>query len=424
MQRRTHILIAAGAALGLTATLAGCGVGIGTGSGEVTLRLVAADYGATSENSSERYWADVVDKFEAANPDIKVEVTVMSWSKVDAEVAKMVKADEAPDMAQIGAYSEYAAQDKLYAADELLSVPTQGDFLASLTSAGEVNRIQYGMPFASSTRLMFYNKTLFADAGITKPPRTWDELAADAELLKDNGVTYPFALPLGKEEAQAETLMWLLAGGDGYTDQVGTYNIDSDANKRTFGWLKSHLVDKGLVGPVAPGKLDRQKAFDAFTAGNVGMLNGHPTLIAQAKKKDVDFGMVPLPGRNGAAKSTMGVADWMMAFKQNGHRDEIGAFLDFVYSKENVLAFSDRYNILPVTNSAVDEMLADKRYSELSKFLEELPTSQLYPVGNTSWAEVSRTIKDEIGKAVAPGSSPEGILTDIQNKAKAAEAAE
>ncbi len=422
MQRRTNILIAAGAALGLTITLAGCGGG--TGSGEVTLKLVAADYGDTQANSSKKYWADVVEKFEAKNPDIKVDVTVLSWNDVDAEVAKMVKAGDAPDMAQIGAYSDFAAKDLLYPADDLLSIPVQGDFLSSLTDAGEVNRVQYGMPFASSTRLMFYNKKLFRDAGITAAPKTWAQLAADAEKLKDSGVKYPFALPLGKEEAQAEAMMWLLAGGDGYTDQVGSYTVDSDINIQTFDWIKKNLVDKDLVGPVAPGQLNRQDAFNAFSNGEVGMLNGHPTLIGQAQKKGVEFGMAALPGRSGASKSAMGVADWMMAFKQNDHRDEIGTFLDFVYNKENVLKFSETYNILPVTNSAVDEMAEDAKFAQLKKFLEALPSSQLPPVGNTSWAQVSAEIKAQIGKAVTPGGSPQAVLTDIQNKAQAAQDAE
>ncbi|MFF9345536.1 sugar ABC transporter substrate-binding protein, partial [Streptomyces sp. NPDC014773] len=84
-------------------------------------------------------------------------------------------------------------------------------------------------------------------------------------------------------------------------------------------WLKDELVGKGLTGPVAPGKLNRAQAFSAFAAGEVGMLNGHPTLMQQAAKKGVDFGMVPVPGRNGTPKATMGVTDWMMAFKKHGH---------------------------------------------------------------------------------------------------------
>ena len=106
------------------------------------------------------------------------------------------------------------------------------------------------MPFAASTRLLFYNKTLFSQAGLT-PPETWDELAADARALKAKGVKFPYALPLGPEEAQAETMQWLLSGGDGYTDDVGTYSIDSPQNVGTFDWIKDELVVEMRLSPTA-----------------------------------------------------------------------------------------------------------------------------------------------------------------------------
>ncbi|MGW0737617.1 extracellular solute-binding protein [Streptomyces sp. NPDC002851] len=406
----------------MTATLAGCGTSVG--SDDVTLKLVAADYGENAANSSTKYWAKVTRAFEAKNPGIKVDVKVYSWNEVDAKVAAMVKKGNAPDMAQIGAYADYAAQNKLYSADDLLSIPVQADFLPTLTEAGELRRIQYGMPFASSTRLLFYNKELFRKAGITDTPKDWDDLAEDADLLKGAGVKYPFALPLGREEAPAETLMWMLSGGSGYTDSVGSYTLDSKENVHTFEWLKENLVSKGLTGPVEPGKLNRQDAFDAFSRGEVGMLNGHPTLMKQAEKGGVKYGMVPLPGIRGKAKSAMGVADWMMGFKQHGHRVEIGKFLDFVYSEKNVLAFSERYDILPVTSSAADAMAEDPKYKHLRGFLEELPHSELYPVGKTSWAKVSAAVKKRIGAAVSETSSPESVLQELQNDAVTAESAE
>jgi multiple sugar transport system substrate-binding protein len=326
-------------------------------------------------------------------------------------------------MAQIGAYSDYAASGKLYSANDLLSIPVQSDFLPQLADAGEVSRVQYGMPFASSTRLLFYNKTLFEKAGLT-PPQTWAQLQADAKVLKARGVKIPYALPLGREEAQAETMMWMLSGGSGYTDDVGTYSLDSPQNVKTFEWLKDDLVGQGLTGPIPPAKLDRAQAFAAFTRGDVGMLNGHPTLMQMAAKKGVRFGMVPMPGIHGRAPSTMGVADWMMAFRQNGHKDQVGKFLDFVYSKKNVLDFSREYDLLPVTNSASDTMADDKRDQKLSKFLGELPNSQLYPVGKTSWAQVSAGIKREIGSAVGPNGNPGATLGRLQRSADAAENAE
>ncbi|MFJ8107483.1 ABC transporter substrate-binding protein [Streptomyces sp. NPDC096132] len=411
-------MIAGVSALGMTVVLSGCG--LTGGSGDVTLRLVAADYGDSSANSSKKYWAELVEAYEKEHPDVTVDVTVYSWNDVDAKVKAMVDAGRAPDMAQIGAYADYAAADQLYKVDDVLSVTTQADFVQQLATAGKVRGTQYGMPFASSTRLLFYNKTLFTKAGIT-PPTTWAELAEDAEALKAEGVKYPYALPLGPEEAQAETMQWLLSGGGGYTQTVSSYSIDSTENIDTFTWLKDKLVGKGLTGPVAPGKLNRADAFAAFADGQVGMLNGHPSLMKTAVEKGVKVGMVPMPGVDGPSRVAMGVADWMMAFKENGHAEEIGKFLDFVYDDENVLDFSREYDLLPVTTSASLVMSTADEDAELRPFLEELPLSQLYPVGRTSWAQVSASVKQRIGKAVSSSGSPATVLGDLQATATGAE---
>ncbi|MFF3909445.1 extracellular solute-binding protein [Streptomyces sp. NPDC001848] len=428
MQRRgTHRtawgrgLIAAVSALGMTGALASCAGAVG--SGGVTLRLVAADYGDSPANSSKKYWDQLVKDFEAEHSGIKVDVSVYSWNDVDRKVKEMVDRGDAPDIAQIGAYANYAAAGKLYPADDVLSIPVQADFVSELTDAGKVNRTQYGMPFAASTRILFYNRTLFSEAGITTPPASWSDLATDAQLLKAKGVKYPYALPLGPEEAQAETMQWLLSGGDGYLDGFGSYALDSPPNVATFTWLKDNLVGKGLTGPVAPGKLNRADAFAAFTRGEVGMLNGHPSLMKMARAKGVKFGMVPMPGINGRAKSTMGVADWMMAFQQHGHKDQIREFLDYVYSEQNVLSFSREYDLLPVTSSAQEAMAQSSEDQDLKPFLQELPSAELYPVGKTSWATVSADIKKQIGKAVAPNGNPAAILGQLQRAAVTADSA-
>nr|WP_240436780.1 extracellular solute-binding protein [Streptomyces sporangiiformans] len=423
MQRRVTGLISVMSALGMVAVLSGCSGSSDADSQDVTLKLVAADYGDSKANSSQKYWDKLVKEYEKKHPGIKIDVSVHSWNDVDAKVKKMVADGHAPDMAQIGAYADYAAKNQLYKVDELLSIPVQADFVSRLAEAGEVRRVQYGMPFASSTRLLFYNKKLFADAGLT-PPQSWSDLAAAAKVLKSRGVKIPYALPLGHEEAQAETMMWLLSGGGGYVDGVSSYGLDSEQNVDTFDWLKNELVAKGLTGPTAPGKLNRADAFAAFTRGDVGMLNGHPSLMQAAAKKGVKFGMVPMPGINGKSKATMGVADWMMAFKQNGHAEQVGDFLDFVYSEKNVLEFSHTYDLLPVTARASEAMAADKNDKRLDPFLKELSNAELYPVAKTSWAQVSADIKQQIGKAVSPNASPTAILGQLQRSAAAAENSE
>ncbi|WP_442814991.1 extracellular solute-binding protein [Streptomyces sp. NBC_01298] len=431
VQARRLNLAASGLALCLTTvTLTGCGAVSGvTGDNEVTLKVVAADYGDKPENSSKPYWKDLAAAFEKRNPGIKVQVEVYSWEEVDAKVAEMVKAGEAPDIAQIGAYADYAADGKLYTADELLSVNTQADFLDPLAEAGKVRRDQYGMPFVASTRLMFYNEKLFADAGIIPKdgktpwrPKSWADLESAAKKLKADGVPTPIALPLGREEAQAETMQWLLAGGGGYADNEDQYAIDSPNNIATLEFLRDDLVGAGLTGPVEPGKLNRQAAFDSFSRGEVGMLNGHPTLLKQAAAKGVKYGMIPMPTSDGVSHPTMGVADWVMAFKA-GHQTQSGKFLDFLYEAENVTAFTEKYDLLPVTTSGSRAMDASTGSSsaELKTFLHALPNARLYPVGKKSWATVSEDIKKNIGKAVQPGGQPAKILADLAEAGRKAD---
>ncbi|MFJ8183522.1 ABC transporter substrate-binding protein [Streptomyces sp. NPDC096105] len=421
MRRRVRTrTIAAVCALGLTAVLSGCGAG--GASSDVTLTLVAAEYGNGAADSSKKYWADLVERYESDHPGVDIDVSVYSWNDVDRKVKEMVDAGNPPDMAQIGAYADYASQGLLHRVGDLLSIPVQADFLSQLSTAGEVGSVQYGMPFAASTRLLFYNKALFAEAGLT-PPETWDELAECAEALKARGVKFPYALPLGPEEAQAETMQWLLSGDGGYTDIGGSYRIDATENVATFTWLRDELVGKGLTGPVAPGELDRAEAFEAFAAGEVGMLNGHPSLMEMARKKGVKYGMVPIPGADGESPSALGVTDWMTAFEKNGHRDQIGDFLDFVYSEKNVLDFSREYGLLPVTGSASQAMAASGQDKEIKPFLDQLPLSELYPVGKTSWAAVSAAVKQKIGEAVEPDGSPAGVLGELQATAVRADSA-
>lgn len=421
MERRKFLGLAAatGAAAGGAFTTAGCGTGTGTQS--AALKVVAADYGEPGRgDSSQGYWDSLVRSFHDRHPGIAVDVEVHGWKDVDRKVAAMVAAGRPPDVAQIGAYADFAAKGLLYRAGELLSIPVQADFLPPLAEAGEVRRVQYGMPFVASTRLLFYNRTLFARAGLDPdaPPKTWDQLARAAERLKAKGVKIPYGLPLGPEEAPAEALMWMLSGGGAYTDKVGNYTIDAAANIKTFNWLRDRLVRPKLTND-DPGGTDRRELFDAFARGEVGMLNGHPTLMKQVRRSGVKYGTAMPPGADGPSGSTLGVADWVMAFKANGRREEAGRFLDFLFGETYHYGFADRYDLLPVTTSANDRMREGGEHKPMRRFQDELMNAEFYPVGKVSWAKVSGDIKRSIGKAVAADTGPVGVLGAVQRRAEA-----
>ncbi|MEU9162748.1 extracellular solute-binding protein [Streptomyces sp. NPDC048424] len=421
MRRKTFGTAATAVVLGLLVPLSGCGsAGDGAGDGG-TLRLVAAEYGDTPATSSKAYWDKVTGNFTAANPGVKVEVRLLPWADIDREVSRMVKEGKAPDVALMGSYSDFAAQGKLYSAEELLSVGAEANFLQPLAEAGTVNSHLYGLPFVASSRLLYYNEALFAKAGVKKAPTTWSELKAAAKALKDKGVKFPYAMPLGPEEAHAEALIWELSNGGGYADSSGSYSLDSEKNIATWQWVKDNMVDPGLVGPTAPSRLNRADAFAAFLRGEVGMLNGYPSLAHDAAAKGMTVGTVAMPVSDslgsGDIPPTVGVADWMVAFKQNGKGAEIGKFLEFVYQDKNLSDFVGRYHLLPATASAARTPAGGGLSRTDEDFLSALRTARLYPVNDPSWVTVSDTIKRNIGRAVEPGGDPKAVLEEIADKA-------
>lgn len=415
MQRRLFGLAAAGVAAALAFSASGCGSGSGS-SGTVTLNMVAADYGSTPDTTSKKYWDNLAADFTRKYPKIKVNVQVFSWSTIDQQVTQMIKQGDVPDILQTDSYADFASRGMLYSADDLLPVQVQSDFIPDLSDSGRYNRTQYGIPFSASTRLFFYNTKLFAKAGITTgAPKTWEQLRQDAVALKNAGVEMPFGLPLGPEEAQGEALLWMLGNDGDYTDEAGSYTIDSSANVSTFKWLKDNLVAPGLTGS-SPSATNRQDVFDEFDEGKVGMLNGHPSLVGSAQQAGIKFKVAPVPGKKGPLSETLGVSDWMMGFKKNGHRDQIGKFLTYFYQQDNSVAFLNEYNLLPVTTTASDEMRKDPSLKSIWPFLDVLDTSRSYPTGDPAWGPISSELRTRIGKAASD--DPKGVLQELQNYAQ------
>jgi multiple sugar transport system substrate-binding protein len=386
-----------------------------TGSGNAssipaaTLKLVAADYGngPTADNSGQKFWQSIVTDFNKQYPQIKVDVQVINWNDVDNNIATMVQNGQEPDIAQ-GSADYAGVTDKVYPTTDVLSPATQANLLKGFADQGKVKDVEYGIPYTSSARALFYNKDLFAKAGISAPPATWADLKADADKLKAAGVAEPFGLPLGAEEAQAETLLWELGGGGGFVDSSGKFALNSQPNVDTFKFLQS-LVAAGDTEP-NPATVDRTKGSWAdFAAGKVGMVNGSPGFLPQVKGK-VNYGVAPIAGKDGALKTTLGVCDWLWAFKTNGqHQAQIKAFLDFALQDKYQEAFDNLYDLLPVTTSATAALASN---ADFAPFLAALPTATFYPTSDPAWPAVNTAMKQTIGTALK--GDPKKVLDALQ----------
>jgi multiple sugar transport system substrate-binding protein len=405
-------LAIAGLALGACGGGTGAGNAGGAGGGSTggeeakTIKLVAAEY---SKDHTKAFW-DAFAKTYKEKTGYTLEVQVVSWDNIDQQSSTMIQNNQAPDILNLNAYASYAKDGLLYSSDEVLPAATKSDILDTFVKYGTYDGKFYGFPDLSSARAFFYNKTLFKQAGINEPPKTWDELEADAKKIAATG-NVGYALPLGPEEAQGEFSMWLFNnGGDWKTD--GKWTINSDKNVQTLTFLKKLADEK--VTQNNPARTNRADAFDLFKSGKAGMVIGFSPLAADLDKDaKVDYGVAPFPTNDGSESKTFGVTDYLMAFKKPGNQNAVKAFYELYYQPDQVNTFIKAEGFLPVTKSGVQQFSGDEK---LKVYLDTLPNARLTPTDDPTWDKVKLAVQQNLGKAMS--GDPKAVLDDLQKTAE------
>jgi multiple sugar transport system substrate-binding protein len=378
----------------------------------VELKMVAADYA-----NMQPFWDDLSAKFTKANPTIKVKVDVVSWETIDDKVKTLVATGQTPDVVNKGDYSAAAAEGLLYRADEMVSKATLDDIVPTFLNNSKYNGVAYAVPDLASARALFYNKDILKKAGVTKLPTTWTELEKVLKQIKAKvpGV-FPYALPLGPEEAQAEFAIW--AGGNGgVMFKNGKWVLNSKENVATMAFLKK-LTDQKLTQP-NPAKCDRTAcAQTLFASGKAAFINGSVFLPGWLKDNggaSINLGSGSFVAAPGKKPVTLGVQDYFTAYKANGHKAEIQKWMDFIFEPTNYAAFLKAAGgFIPATKSAGAAAAKDPA---LAPFIKLLPSAIFYPGDQAAWPAVKGAIQQQIGTALV---NPQKTMDALQAKALAA----
>lgn len=416
MKRHTRSALAV---LATGALLTSCGFGggdSGGGSGgdggdggSTTLELLVPTY----SDATQGLWDEMIADFEAENSDITVNLDVQSWDNINDVISTRIQGQDIPDILNIDAFAGYVNDDLLYPASEVLSQETIDNFQDSFVENASMGGEQYGLPMIASVRQLFYNADVLEEAGISEPPATWDELLEAATMINEaEGDVYGYGMPLGSEEAQAETAIFFFGGGGTYGDENEiTLNTPENVEAAQF---MQEMIEAGVTQP-DPGATDRTPLLNVFGQGQIGMMIGLPPFIGQIEESspDMNLQVAPIPTQDGEP-FTLGVADHLMAFDKGEDKQEaIQAFLEFFYEDERYLNFVETEGFLPVTESG-GEALADDE--DLAPFIEALPDAQFYPSTNDNWSAAQGALQSQIGQ-LAQGADPQDLLDQLQQQA-------
>ncbi|MBA8811718.1 extracellular solute-binding protein [Promicromonospora sukumoe] len=403
------MVITLAATTGLTACGFGGSSGEATGDG-TTLDLLVPSY----SDATQGLWDDVIAGFEEENPDIDVNLQVESWDNLESVIATKIQGGDAPDIYNGGPFAGFAEDELLYPVEDVTSDETYADFQPTFLENAQVGGTTYGLPFIASARALFVNDALLEEAG-ADVPATWDELLDSAKKVSElGGGVAGYGMPLGSEEAQAEAAVWLWGGGGSFGDSEAI-TIDTPENLPGAEFVKT-MIDEGAT-QADPGATDRSPLFDIFVQGKVGMQVGLPPSVGQIESDnpELEYSIHPIPTEDGSP-FTLGVADHLMAFQNDGDKQEaITAFFDYFYTADVYVPWVQAEGFLPTTLSGSEQLAGEEA---LAPFLEVLPDAQFYPTTNPDWSATDSAFKALFGQLDGKKSAQD-VLTEVQEQVDA-----
>lgn len=186
-----------------------------------------------------------------------------------------------------------------------------GDYFPVLVDKMKVDGKMYGMPNDTDVRVLYYNKKMFADAGLdpNKPPATWDELEEYADKLTKWNDKKMLDV-VGFSPALGNLHLWTLAwtnGGDFWSDDgKPTYNTPQIVE--ALQWEKKIQDKYGVKAMSAFTSQANALGYSPFIAGKAAMIVDVNNLYEDIKTRapDLEFGIAPIPSKTTPASWSAG----------------------------------------------------------------------------------------------------------------------
>lgn len=248
-----------------------------------------------------------------------VEYRMIPEDELVPKLVEAIAAGRGPDVVLFP--SDRLVRDGEKLATISYSVISARDFQDTFVEAGEVFMLPDGLaalPFTIDPTVMYWNRTLFSDAGIANPPRYWDELTTQAPTLTErlpNGSLAVSAAALGlwSNVAHAKDVLVSMVyqlGLEMVTRTENEYRVQlvrtqSDAAPPTVSAVRFLTDFADPVKPTYSWNRSQKNSRDAFLAGTLAVYFGPASelLLLRGANPNLNFDVAQVPQSRGAGKA-------------------------------------------------------------------------------------------------------------------------
>ncbi|MEV4620379.1 sugar ABC transporter substrate-binding protein [Asanoa sp. NPDC049573] len=351
----------------------------------------------------------LVDTFQSAHPNIKIEFQNVPAEEANEKLTAQVAGGNPPDVAFIDASTtaQFAARKALVNLDNYIKrsdVVKADAYVPAFKTFVTYDNSMYGLPFDGESTALFYRTDLFQAAGITAPPTTWPEYEEAAKKLTDPAKrTYGNAMFASSPEAAYYWYPWLWQAGGKLLSDDGKQVLFNSAEAKTAAEFYVKMAQ------YAPKDYLNSNSYDgrqAFANGQVGMYVAGSwfagTLGDEFPQIDGKWSVAPLPKGSAGCGTTI-AGDALVMFSQGKNADAAWKFIEFLSQPENVAQWtykSKAGTTLPPISSLLEspDLVATKPI--LKGFAEAMPCGVSNVVANPDWPKIEEAINAELAKAI------------------------
>jgi raffinose/stachyose/melibiose transport system substrate-binding protein len=403
-------------------------------SGLITAQdTVTIDWWHISTNTNERaFWDKVAADYMAANPNVEIELTVLENEAFKARLVTVMQAGEPPDLFQSwggGVLWAFAEAGLLRDITPELEA-NDSEWKNSFTAQAALNLFSqdgayYGVPWSWGAVGLFYNKALFAEAGLDpeNPPATWEEFLAAVQQLKDAGIT---PITVGELEKWPGHFWWVylairLGGEEAF---LAAYNREGAFTDEPFVQAGEYLNQLIALDPFQEGHLAMGYGDAAAVLGRgeaamhlMGQWDpGTQQFFCDCEGIGEDLGWFPFPAvpeGAGAPDDVLGGGDGFAVGKDAP--DETVDFLRYITSVDVQSAGAEIW-IVPVVEGAESVVTDDPVMNSIIQARNTAPYFQLYYDQYLPPA-VGQTVNDAVEALFTEAGSPEDVAALIEDAA-------
>ncbi len=368
-------------------------------------------------------WEEQTREFERET-GISVEFIQMSWDEVaDKVLIDLASGGGTFDVIEFdnGWVAKFGNSGWLEPLNEIASEQYVNDLLPGLVSAFTNDGQLYGIPWNNDTRFFFYNKEMLKKAGITAPPKTWEEVVEQSKILKEKGICeYPIAEYWNQEWALANSIAFYLYsfGGDYIENSEVTINKSPSLDAITF--MVDMLIKEELVNPSSV-TLSQEAAADLFYRGSSAFFFQGPASMfnyANDPKKSQVVGDVEvaswLPGKTSSLQATLTLPEAFAIPKSSKNKDLAWKYIQFMISKKKDKERAEAIGSLPLFKDLYTDKGLLEKYPYWEQFGEQSDVAK--PLLQVAWYDelVQETIVDVQG-ALLGYITPQEATNQIAN---------